>query len=190
VTIKGTKPGKFKVSVGVDGKRFGLGGASLEYEVKAAPVSNSSSSHSSSSSSTSTTNTQKTTSSSERPIVQVANVDGVMSGPTAPTVLTFRKNWTITLISTYHWNGGRGTSRPGSISLQDASGKVFGPWIAIGTPGQGGVPNANWEVRLNFDLPPGKYTVIDSDPATWAQNAASGGRGFVVVRGHERTPRP
>jgi len=177
-----SKPGKYKVNVGVDGKRFGIGGGSLEYEVVAASASNTSSSSSS--------NTSKTTTAPERRIVQVSNYDGVSSGPTAPTVLTFHKNWMITFIQTYHWNGGRGTSRPGTIALRDGSGKVYGPWNASGAPGQGGVPNAYWEVRPNFALPPGTYTVIDSDPTTWAQNAASGGRGFIVVRGHERPPKP
>jgi hypothetical protein len=35
-------------------------------------------------------------------------------------------------------------------------------------------------------LPPGAYTVIDSDPPTWAQNSESGGRGFIVVKGRAR----
>jgi hypothetical protein len=32
-------------------------------------------------------------------------------------------------------------------------------------------------------VPAGRYTVIDSDPGTWSQNADSGGEGHVIVHG-------
>lgn len=38
-------------------------------------------------------------------------------------------------------------------------------------------------VRPNIVIPAGRYQVIDSDPSTWAQNAASGGKGMVTIKG-------
>jgi hypothetical protein len=71
----------------------------------------------------------------------------------------------------------------GGRPLIDASGQFFGPWAATGTPGQGGVPNANWVAEPDVTLPPGDYTVYDSDPSTWAQNDASGGAGMIWIHG-------
>jgi hypothetical protein len=119
-----------------------------------------------------------------REAAKLSNGGGVLSGPTAPTVITLKESYRLTFLSTYHWNNGRGTPRPGTIALRGSDGKTYGPWKATGAAGQGGVPNANWEVRPNVTLPPGAYTVIDSDPKTWAQNSESGGRGFIVVKGH------
>jgi hypothetical protein len=36
---------------------------------------------------------------------------------------------------------------------------------------------------VSFDLPVGRYQVIDSDPSTWAQNKESNGRGFFYLMG-------
>lgn len=41
--------------------------------------------------------------------------------------------------------------------------------------------NAAWDAAVNITVPPGKYTVIDTDNATWAQNPTSGGRGFARI---------
>ena len=79
---------------------------------------------------------------------------------------------------------GRGTARPGTIALRDASGRVYGPWQATGSPGQGGVANAMWTARPMATLPAGRYTVIDSDPSTWSQNSATHGAGITRVEGH------
>jgi hypothetical protein len=114
---------------------------------------------------------------------KLSNGGGVQNGPTSPTVVTFKENYVLTFLSTYHWNNGRGTPRPGTIALRGSDGKIYGPWQAAGAAGQGGVPNANWVVRPNVTLPPGAYTVVDSEPKTWAQNSESGGRGFIVVKG-------
>jgi hypothetical protein len=89
----------------------------------------------------------------------------------------------VTFIQTYHWNNARG-AQPGTIALRKDDGTVFGPWRTVGKPGQGGVPNAYWEVSPNITIPAGTYTIVDSDPATWSQNAQSGGRGFVVIKGY------
>jgi hypothetical protein len=46
------------------------------------------------------------------------------------------------------------------------------------------VPNANWNAALNVTLPAGTYTVVDSDPASWAQNSGSQGCGHTRVEGY------
>lgn len=97
---------------------------------------------------------------------------------TAPTTFTINDAWQVTEILTYHWNNGQGMSSPGTIGLKAADGTMYGPWSAAGQDGQGGVPNAAWVVHPNVIIPPGAYTVIDSDPDTWSQNAETGGAGM------------
>jgi len=77
------------------------------------------------------------------------------------------------------------------VALRDADGRLYGPWRVAGSPGQGGVPNANWTATPNIKLPAGEYTIIDSEPSTWSQNSQSRGRGMAVVKGYlsqERDP--
>ena len=52
-----------------------------------------------------------------------------------------------------------------------------------GWRGTGGQKNCFWVVKPNIVLPPGIYTILDSSPATWSQNAQSRGCGFSVVLG-------
>ncbi len=95
--------------------------------------------------------------------------------PTDPNILCY--------IDDYHWNNGAGAA-PGTIDLKDAAGVPLGPWAAVGTPGQGGVKDANWRATppVAVALKPNvKYTVVDSNPATWSQNQQSGGLGFSRV---------
>jgi hypothetical protein len=113
---------------------------------------------------------------------------GVQNSPTSPTVVTIKQAYKITVLRTYHWNNGRGTPAPGTIGLKDASGKMYGPWQASGSPGQGGVPNAYWSTAPNIILPAGTYTVVDSNPATWSQNGNSGGKGFTAINGSPAGP--
>jgi tetratricopeptide (TPR) repeat protein len=119
----------------------------------------------------------------ETQFVNIGNIYGVGNAPTAPTEFTVATSYTVTLVQTYHWNNSRGAA-PGTIALRKEDGTVFGPWQAVGKPGQGGVQNAYWEVYPNAVIPAGTYTIVDSNPATWAQNAQSGGRGFAVVKGY------
>jgi hypothetical protein len=122
-------------------------------------------------------------------IVEVGNIGGVASGPSRATSFTLATPHMITLIRDYHWNSARGAT-PGSIALRDASGRLWGPWPASGSPGQGGVPNAYWTAYPQAVLPAGTYTVIDSDPASWSHNAESNNRGFVRVEGYPSNAEP
>jgi hypothetical protein len=116
------------------------------------------------------------------PVFETFNAGGVGNSPTVPATFTVKGPYVITQIMTYHWNNGKGMA-PGTLALKDQSGKVYGPWPAKGTPGSG-VANSFWTVNPNIRIPAGTYTVIDSSPATWSMNAASGNRGFVQVLGH------
>lgn len=108
------------------------------------------------------------------------NSAGVASNPTGPTTFTLAQKRTIYSIQTYHWNGAKGKT-PGTIALKYQDGRIFGPWQATGAPGQGGVPDAYWTVMPNLEIPEGKYTIVDSDPASWAQNGGSRGLGMAQI---------
>jgi hypothetical protein len=108
--------------------------------------------------------------------------DGVVrAGSTVPVTFKLDARATISYIQTYHWDSGK---QPGEISLKGEDGTVYGPWEAVGTVGQGGMPNAYWEVKPNQSLAPGTYTVIDSDPSSWSTNGQMGGLGQTIVRGY------
>jgi hypothetical protein len=111
------------------------------------------------------------------------NTGGVYNNPSRATTFTLRAPHVITLITNYHWNNGRGAT-PGTIVLRGSDGRTYGSWRTSGRPGQGGVPNANWNAAPNVTLPAGTYTVVDSDPATWAQNTESGGAGHTKIEGY------
>ena len=111
------------------------------------------------------------------------NTGGVYNNPSRATTFTLRAPHVITLITNYHWNNGRGAT-PGTIALRGSDGRTYGSWRTSGSPGQGGVPNANWNAAPNVTLPAGTYTVVDSNPATWAQNSESGGAGHTKIEGY------
>ena len=127
--------------------------------------------------------TTETASKTEEKLFDNGNISGVQNGATKPTEFTFDKTRHVTKITDYHWNKATG-STPGTISLKDAKGKIYGPWQATGTDGQGGVKNAYWHVTPDIDLPAGTYTVIDSETSTWAQNSGSEGAGMTSVWGY------
>lgn len=110
------------------------------------------------------------------------NTGGVVNGPRTATRFTLDRPATITTLVTYHWNNGRGAV-PGTISLRDQNGKIYGPFTAIGSSGQGGTANVDWTARANVTVPAGTYAVLDSNPATWSHNAQSGFSGFAKVQG-------
>jgi hypothetical protein len=87
----------------------------------------------------------------------------------------------IDQIETYHWNNGVG-EKPNQVQiiLQTLSGVVKGRFPATGSPATNGAL-ANWTAKIGLLLSAGQYTIIDSKPATWSQNAASGGKGFTIV---------
>ncbi|CAG0953890.1 hypothetical protein ANRL3_00424 [Anaerolineae bacterium] len=110
-------------------------------------------------------------------IFRVFSVNSAANGATRPTTFSTTESWLVTSIHTYHWNYGIGAT-PGTIGLRASNGTIFGPWKATGEPGQGGVPNAFWVVKPNVIIPRDTYTVLDSDPGTWAQNSDTGGAGM------------
>lgn len=82
----------------------------------------------------------------------------------------------ITSILAYHYNNGAGAPA-GSLQVMADDGTLYGAWPAA-------LANRlNWVVQPNVVLPPGHYRVIDSDPATWAQNAGSNQQGHVIIKG-------
>jgi len=109
------------------------------------------------------------------------NIQAVESGAQSP-VFTITRPHLITNIWNYHWNNGSG-AKPGTIGLRRNDGGGFGPWEVTASSGQGGAPNVNWECNPNLTIPAGTYTVIDSDAATWSQNAGSNRMGFSRVKG-------
>jgi len=108
-------------------------------------------------------------------LMSTGNDQGVLNGG-KPVVFSLKVPTVITQILTYHWNNGRGAPG-GTIKLVNTDGDTFGPWqVTVRS-------NVYWEVNREITLPAGTYTVFDSDPATWAQNAQSGGKGMVTITG-------
>jgi len=101
----------------------------------------------------------------------------VTAGADGPT-FSLVEPMTVTVLVTLHV----GEDVPGgSIALKDASGKTYGPFAVHVDPAPDG--NTFWSCEPGVKLPIGEYTVVDSDPATWAKNDGSDGFGFVTVRG-------
>jgi hypothetical protein len=86
----------------------------------------------------------------------------------------------LTRIMTYHYNNG---TPPGTIALRAGDGTVYGPWPAEGSEGQGAVANAYWTAYPGTEIPPGRYTIVDSDPSTWSWADDTNGRGITEVYG-------
>jgi hypothetical protein len=127
--------------------------------------------------STPTPEVTPTPAAAEEEFFKVLSLGGAYNGATAPTTFSIDESWLVTYLMTYHWNDGNGAT-PGTIGLQASDGTTYGPWQAAGGLGQGKVPNTYWEVKPNIVIPPGTYTVLDSDPSTWAQNEETGGAGM------------
>jgi hypothetical protein len=112
-------------------------------------------------------------------ILEISSTGDVQNGPSADSIFTLSQTYTISHIRTYHWNFGQG-SMPGNIRIRDQSGNWFGPWSAYGESGMG-VANAYWNAYPGIALPPGTYTIEDSDRSTWSCNSDTGWRGFTGV---------
>ncbi|MBP7828332.1 MAG: hypothetical protein KA248_00295 [Kiritimatiellae bacterium] len=111
------------------------------------------------------------------------NIDGVSEGSPQPPSFTVQTPQLIEFICTYHYNGAKG-AQPGTIGLRDQSGRVYGPWEAgIDVELGGRWTNINWVVFPGITIPPGTYTVMDSETATWSYNSVSRGIGFARVGG-------
>lgn len=123
------------------------------------------------------------------------NINAVANGGVAPViVLAKRPNLNgciLCQIETYHWNNAAGVV-PGAITAtfrdpQAPGGGQAAPTTPVGpttaSPGQGGAPNVNWAQNFNGPFIPdgSRIDVVDSDPATWSQNAGSGGKGFTKI---------
>ncbi len=107
------------------------------------------------------------------------NNDGVINNGRGPT-FALQQPSKIHFIMNYHHNGGKG-AMPGTISFRDSNGKIYGPWRAGGAYG-----NRYWIVQPGITLPAGRYTIIDSDPATWSCNAGSGMYGHSLIKGTQQ----
>jgi len=118
----------------------------------------------------------------EGEIFNTINTSATVNDPANSASFSISETYKITLIKTYHWNGGSGSS-PVSIGLMDSSGNTIGTWNATVCSGSGEVPNTYWEVKPDIILSPGTYTIIDSDTSTWSCNSESGNRGMAVVYG-------
>ena len=117
------------------------------------------------------------TATSETEIYNNGNVAGVINNPTGgPTTFTITGNYKVTLITDYHWNNGKGASA-GTIGLKDTGGKVVGTWPVTVRSG------VYWDVTPQIIIGPGTYTVVDSDPSTWAQNSQSKNQGITDIKG-------
>lgn len=108
-------------------------------------------------------------------VFRVGNDQAVFNGGKSPTV-EFPTEHYLTEITTYHWNESKGTPA-GTIALKSADGTVFGPWKATLVNG------VYWVAKPGVSIPAGSYTVVDSDPGTWAQNTQCGGMGMTWASG-------
>ena len=107
------------------------------------------------------------------------NAGAVLNNPISPTTFTIQQSYRITLIRNYHWNDGAGTAAAGTIGLIEEFGTTYGPWQAAGTDAM----NSSWECYPEEIIPPGTYTVVDSDPVSWSQNPSSGNAGMSYIEG-------
>lgn len=114
-----------------------------------------------------------------------SNSDGLRGAATQPTQFTLNRPHRITMLRTYHHNGGKGAP-PGTLTLVSAAGVAYGPWNAAGVGDKTGRQNLFWQVEPHIDLPAGTYTILDSDPSTWGANEGSGKAGFAWVWGWPR----
>lgn len=95
-------------------------------------------------------------------------------------------------VTTYHWNGGLGTEKAGSISIveytqQDGKWKelrVCGTWAATGRS-YWAIDNVYWDAYPNFVMQPGHaYIVRPSDKSTWSYNETSKNQGMFELYGN------
>lgn len=110
------------------------------------------------------------------------NTGSANNNPNCYPSITLDRPYRITSIDNYHWNYGQGAPG-GTISLMKDDGTIYGPWDVETSPTMDGIPDVFWKASPDEILPAGTYTVVDSDPETWAQNSQSEGCGFSNVMG-------
>ncbi|MZQ99016.1 MAG: hypothetical protein GT601_15215 [Acidaminobacter sp.] len=104
------------------------------------------------------------------------NTGGVTSspgGPTTPASFIVTDPTYIEKISNYHYAT---SDTPGTISLHESGGAVYGPWDAV--------LEGYWRVYPKITIPAGTYTIIDSKPDSWSYNSESGYAGMTEVVGY------
>lgn len=110
------------------------------------------------------------------------NNAGVQNGPPSGTpYFTIDNTVMVTYLDSYHYNDGYGVSYPGTLSLISNDGQEYGPYQMISSE----TNNIIWNYvpyEGEIILPPGTYTVVDSDPVTWSNNAESGYAGFFGIK--------
>jgi hypothetical protein len=109
-------------------------------------------------------------------------------GATAPSTFTVKSGSVrVTSLTTYHYVEPNGVPSTGSVGFTGPNGKVYGPWQATGSDGQGGIKNAMWAATIDVVLTSGTYTVTDSDPSTWSSNGGTGGAGMFWIAGYPQS---
>jgi hypothetical protein len=107
-------------------------------------------------------------------LIWKAGNDGGIEGMNGASPVVYQDaTYFVTEVCTYHSDGSGDNMGPaGTISLKADDGTMYGPWQATLRS------DVYWIVNPDQDLPAGNYTVIDSNPATWAQNSGSNGLGM------------
>jgi len=110
-------------------------------------------------------------------IWKAGNDGGIEGGGGTPPEVIHDRVYYVTEVTTYHAGWGPDAPPAGTISMKHEDGTVYGPWQAEV------VNRAYWTAHPDIEMPAGTYTLIDSDPSTWAQNSASGGTGMGWANG-------
>jgi hypothetical protein len=107
-------------------------------------------------------------------LIWKAGNDGGIEGMNGASPVVYQDaTYFVTEVCTYHSDGSGNNMGPaGTIALKADDGTMYGPWQATLRS------DVYWIVNPDQDLPAGNYTVIDSNPATWAQNSGSNGLGM------------
>src|SRR5262249_9362810 len=106
---------------------------------------------------------------------------------TNPTTFPINQSLLISAFDFYFWNGGRGLAGSPRYTLSNST-DSFGPYFAVGSPGQGGAL-VNWRSNPHIVIPAGLYTVeVDRGVrGLWSQNTRSNGEGFARIEGEPQT---
>lgn len=111
-----------------------------------------------------------------------ANVKITKMNPTTPLHFSVGKTCLVKSIATIQLYIGNNPA-VGTLSFEDAKGRLYGPYPATVYPGRG-IPDYYYrQATPNVVIPAGTYKVINSEQATWAINEQVGtyGLGEVVV---------